>query len=475
MTSHDLNHRNYLSLLVLFICLFGFGQENETTYFLTNNSSKISINPALYETNSFAKHFDFTSASIQTNTNLNYTDLVKKVSEKSEHSLVLDLEGFTSTSKNTVFFDLRSVGTVFQVGLHVNSKQVIKRRKTPRYIRMSVKQKLIANLNFDNNYLLLLTKGNAKFDQQSFSTGHAGINAYSYTEIGMTHSRPITQKLTVGVTVKTLFGLFNFNTKKFELYFNTNDIENAEKEDHTYNISAIARLQMSGPIDIFLNADSYIDRVAFSPVTTPIELANPGFAFDIGTVFQMTSKLRVGASIKDIGSIWWYKSPKQLTVDATYQFEPYDLGNFIDSDQDESVTDWIDHTLENLKETFQQTKLNTAYTEKLPLIINSSVQYQINPIFDIGVLYTYRINQNFKYSNIMLSANLGMDRFSLSPVLVLQNDDYFIGCSGAVNIGHFQLTLAINDIKAVANPAYAHGLGGGFHMSYLIPLKKRFP
>ena len=455
-----------MNLVVLFACLVGYGQVNYTTYFLKNNPSKNSFNPAMYRTNAFVKHFGFQS-SLQMNTNLNYTDLVEKGSGKLADSLVFNIDRFVSNLDKIGFVDSNFDLTFFQVGIDVNSKQIVRRKKPPRYIEFYLKQKNNTSIDFDKNYLLLLTNGNAPFYNQDFSTGHAGINLSSYMELGITYSRPLLENLTAGLRLKALFGHFNFNTKKFAFGLT------GQHHDNVLDISADVHLRMSGSIDVTLNPDGFVEGLSYDPMSNLFNIKNPGIAFDLGVVYEFLPSLRFGVSINDVGKIWWTNETKQLAVNTSYQFEPFDFSQLIENENNNSLEMWLNDTIDSLKDSFGLTKTYASYSERLPFSFNTSLQYEMNSFFDLGLLFTHRVAQNFQYSNLILSANLGIyDFFSLSPVLGLQSGGYFIGCSTSFGISSLQFALAINDVQGLVNPAKIKGLGGSFGMSYIFPLKR---
>ena len=91
---------------------------------------------------------------------------------------------------------------------------------------------------------------------------------YSYMEFGVTHSRPLLENLVVGLRLKTLFGLLNFNTKTFEFGLNGQNKDNA---------SAHLRCSHSNvwSIDVTLNPDGFFNVVSFGSGFR-FEFINPG-------------------------------------------------------------------------------------------------------------------------------------------------------------------------------------------------------
>ena len=394
--------------------------------------------------------------------------MVEKGSGELADSLVLNIDRFTANLDHIGYADFNAELSFFQVGFGVNSKRAMLRKKPPRYVEFSLKQKNSVSVDVNKNYLLLLTKGNAPFYEEDFSTGHAGINLSSYMEFGVTHSRPLLENLVVGLRLKALFGLLNFNTKTFEFGLN------GQNKDNAFSTSADVHIQMSGPIDVTLNPDGFFDSVSFGSVPIPFQFNNPGIAFDFGIVYELSPKLRFATSVNDIGKIWWTHDKKQLAVHTNDQFEPFDLTLLIDNESNDSTEKWLNDTTNQLKDSYRLTKSFGTYSENLPFTLNTSLQYELNPFFDVGLLLSHRVAQNFMYSNLLLSANFGIyDDFSLSPVLVLQKSYYFIGCSTLFRIDALQFSLALNDLQAIVNPAKAKGLGGLFGISYVFPLKKQ--
>lgn len=445
------------------------GQTNYTNYFLKNNSSKTYYNPALYQTNSYVEHFDFLSECVQINTNINYTDLIQKGSGELTDSLVLNIHRFISKLDRIGYLDLKAELNYFTMGIGVNSKQVVLRKKPKRYIEFSFKERNNISIDFNKNYLLLMAKGNAPFYHKDFSTGHAGVNFSSYKEFGVAHSRPLSENLVVGLRLKALFGQIHFNTKAFE--FVLNGMNNNSDAD----TSADVHFQMSGPIDVTLCEDGFFESLSIGPLSSQFHFKNPGIAFDLGVSYDFTPKIRFGASVNDVGKIWWSDQTKQLAVNTSYKFKPFDLVQFAEDGDNNSVQKWLKETSDDLKNTYRLTKTFTSYSETLPFVANTSLQYEINPFLDIGLLLTHRVAHHFHYSNLIVSTNLGIyDNFSLSPVFVLQDGSYFMGCSTSFRINYLQFSLTINDFHGIVSPAKVKGLGAAFGISYIVEPKKRW-
>ena len=138
--TYSLQLNKWINFAALLVFLVGSGQVNYTTYFLKNNPAKNTINPALYQTNNFVKYFSSQTRS-QINTNLNYNDLVEKGSGELADSLVLNIDRFTSNLDHIGYVDFNAELSFFQVGFGVNSKRAVLRKKPPRYVEFSLKQK----------------------------------------------------------------------------------------------------------------------------------------------------------------------------------------------------------------------------------------------------------------------------------------------------------------------------------------------
>ena len=110
----------------------------------------------MYQTNSYVEHFDLLSEWFQLNTNINYTDLIQKGSGELTDSLVLNIHRFISKLDQIGYLDLKAELNYFTMGIGVNSRQVVLRKKPQRYIEFSVKERNNISIDFNKNYLLLM-------------------------------------------------------------------------------------------------------------------------------------------------------------------------------------------------------------------------------------------------------------------------------------------------------------------------------
>ena len=246
-----------LFFVLLLTASWSYAQISYSTYHQKNNTSKLHFNPVLFAADSITKHIDLQSFALSTNASFLYSDLIRKGTGDLADSLVLDFSRFRKALGEQNYFDISGEVLLVQFGFVSTPEQNIidgenvKRKSS--YYGFGIRQRATGGLSFDQNYIELLTQGNAPFYDQDFSTGHARINSSVYTELGATYAREINDKLWLGLRLKYLLGGFNITTNKLAL--SIREIES----DNTLEVGAEADIRVSGPIEFTLDTYDFID------------------------------------------------------------------------------------------------------------------------------------------------------------------------------------------------------------------------
>ena len=457
-------------LLVLAMFLLGtwsYTQVSYSTYHQQNNTSKLSFNPVLFAADSITKHFDFQSVALKTNSNFRFSDLVREGTGPLVDSLVLDFPRFRSALDRQNYLDISGEALIFQFGF-VTKPDTLNQEtpKRPSYFGFAIRQRAVGGFNFNKNYIELLTRGNAPFYDQEFSTGHAGMNTSIYSEISATYARELKDKLWFGLRFKYLMGGLNFTTKKFDL-----SIDRIEADNYL-EVDVNADFRVSGPIEFSLDPYNFVQDVGIESPQEIFSTENSGYAVDLGIVYNLNPDLVFSAAITDIGQIRWSKDVKQLTLDTTYDYYGGDFSNSIDDTESDykSPEDVIDDLTEDIRNEFGFNLIESAYTEKLPHTFTAGLRYTVMPSLDFGMMYSNFTSPYYYRETLAFSANLAIkNALSLSPTLVLLGNDQLWSCAAGFRVGPLQFHTAISDIGAIKNPAHSQGFGVQMGMSYVFP------
>ena len=459
-----------LFLVLLFTTSWSYAQISHSTYHQKNNTSKLHFNPVLFAADSITKHIDIQSFAVKTNLNVTYSDLIRKGRGDLADSLVLDFSRFRKALDKQNFFDFSGEVLLVQFGFvrPANEYKVDNEIKIQRssYFGFGIRQRVTGGLSFDQNYVELLTQGNAPFYDQDFSTGHARINSSVYSELGATYAREIDDKLWVGLRLKYLLGGLNITTNKFAL--SLRGIES----DNTLEIGAEADIRVSGPVEFTLDAYDLVDEISVDSTNQIFSTDNPGYAVDLGLVYTVSPKLVLSAAVTDIGEIRWKNDVKQLTLDTTYRYTGADFSDSIDDQADnyKSPEDVLDELKEDIKNEFSFQLTEDSYTEKLPYTISMGAEFRLIKNLDFGAMYAHYASPYYKRDTYAFSANLGIrNALSLSPTMMFVGGDTVWACAAAFRFGPLQFHMAINDFGGIATPADAQGIGIQMGMSYIFP------
>ena len=459
-----------LFFVLLLTASWSYAQISHSTYHQKNNTSKLHFNPVLFAADSITKHIDLQSFALSTNTSFLYSDLIRKGTGDLADSLVLDFSRFRKALGKQNYLDISTEVLLVQFGFISTPEQEnidgenVKRKSS--YYGFGIRQRATGGLSFDQNYIELLTQGNAPFYDQDFSTGHARINSSVYSELGATYAREIDDKLWVGLRLKYLLGGLNITTNKLAL--SLRGIES----DNTLEIGAEADIRVSGPIEFTLDAYDLVDEISVDSTNQIFSTDNPGYAVDLGLVYTVSPKLVLSAAVTDIGEIRWKNDVKQLTLDTIYRYTGADFSDSIDDQADnyKSSEDVLDELKEDIKNEFSFQLTEDSYTEKLPYTISMGAEFRLLKNLDFGAMYAHYASPYYKRDTCAFSANLGIrNALSLSPTMMFVGGDTVWACAAAFRFGPLQFHMAINDFGGIATPADAQGIGIQMGMSYIFP------
>lgn len=462
--------RGGFSFVLLLMISWSYSQISYSTYHQKNNTSKLHFNPVLFVPDSITKHIDIQSFASAMNSNFKYSDLVRKGTGDLADSLVLDFSRFRKALNKQNYFDVSGEVLLVQFGFvstpeeHEADNKIKKRSSS--YYGFGIRQRVTGGFSFDQNYIELITQGNASFYDQNFSTGHARINSSVYSEISATYAMEMTDKLWLGLRLKYLLGGFNITTNKLALSLRGNELDNE------IEVGAQADIRVSGPIEFTLDAYDLVDEISMDSPSQIFSTDNPGYAVDLGLVYTVSPKLILSAAVTDIGQIRWKNDVKQLTLDTTYRYTGADFSDSLDDQADnyKSPEDVLDELTEDIKNEFGFQLTEDSYSEKLPYTISMGAEFRLLKNLDFGAMYAHYASPYYQRDTYAFSANLGIrNALSLSPTMIIVGSDTVWACAAAFRFGPLQFHMAINDLDGIATPADAQGIGIQMGMSYVFP------
>lgn len=232
-----------------------------------------------------------------------------------------------------------------------------------------------------------------------------------YREYGLTYARKIIPSLTVGATVKYLYGMDAVRGDDLTAVFSS-DITQP-----TLDFTG------SGHIYTSLGAQRAIrEQLTSSGVDTSslqnylYGYNNHGFGLDLGVNLLLLDRIRLSASVLDIGGINWRENLQSYTEDnfqySVNYFQEYDtssLGALIpvgvpleDFEPLDMFFGVADSIVEEIKNDIKSERFRTT----IPTKLNFSVSVALNDRIDVGLLSHSIFNRGSFRQSAMLSSNI---------------------------------------------------------------------
>jgi len=216
------------------------------------------------------------------------------------------------------------------------------------YIHIRAAERVQTRLNLPVDIFNLAVYGNVgsyQFENNTANFSNLALDAMHFREYAAGFNTQITDKITVGATVKYLYGMEVIQTESSSLKLRT--------DPDTYVLSSSGQFDVntSGINSLVSDEEEDIDIKEYL-----LSKQNTGFAFDIGGTYEVIEGLQLQISAHDIGFIRWKDDlANYRTDDASFVFDGVDLTEFLfqeDDDFSQEFEDEADSLLTELEETF---------------------------------------------------------------------------------------------------------------------------
>jgi outer membrane protein OmpA-like peptidoglycan-associated protein len=299
------------------------------------------------------------------------------------------------------------------------------------YFMVGVRENISINVSAPYDIFEFLIKGNAtaaKIGQEQ-KIGDFRISAMHYREYFASGSYQILPKWQVGLRLKYLVGFENISTQKSDISITT--------DPNTYAMTLKGQYQINSSG----LTKNHLDKYENSPF---FHTQNTGFGIDLGAIYQHSDKLKLSASINELGFISWKENNKTIknkNANNSYTFEGIDLYNLSSNNN----RNYIDNLVDSIRQRFdfEETSNTQSYSTSLNTRMMLAGAYK--PIKNIevgGVLGVQVLN------NILLPSISAFSRFDVFKILQLQvnyqvNQTSFtnFGLGLAANLGPIQYYL----------------------------------
>lgn len=246
-----------------------------------------------------------------------------------------------------------------------------------------------------------------------------------YHEIGIGASKNITPRLRIGAKGKLLFGIAagSFRNSAFDLTINN---------DYSNTLNANMALNISGPVDFYVNSENQIDSAAFDSkrfdtsdgiVKFLTNTGNTGFGLDLGAEYSLNDRIVLSAAITDIGFIKWKTDVSNLEARGNIELSGLDFADVYD--ETATIDELVENILDSLTSAMYVAENSKPFTTKLPVGLAIGGKYNLNDKFSFGLLSYSKFAEKQLKEALTVSANMNIgNALSTSLTYTACNNNY---------------------------------------------------
>ena len=419
---------------------------NNTSYFLSNLPQQFRLNPAYQpEYKVFIGLPGLSGVSVNY---LNSSFTVENLLFKRDDSVYMDVNKFYKSLHKRNYIAFNNENSILSIGVKAKSW----------YGTLDITQKNDFLFSYNKDLFTFLKYGNT--DHPSMDFGKLGVNLNSYIEVALGLSKRVNSKLTVGGRLKYLAGIANAHMTDSELDVLT-------ERDGTMKIHSRQNIRITAPVNIRneqtglpFEPNQPIDWDDFDFNTDDIGVAdflntkNPGFAIDLGGEYQFNDKIKLFASLTDLGFIHWGNKDFQYNFyqDARFTWEGADISNSVNKDNVGyiSIDSAFTKLTDQLKDSLQLRSRGKAYTTMVSPKLYLGATYQLNRTFYVGGLFRASLVDKMFIPSLTASVNGRLMRnVSASVSYSITRGSYVnLGAGLTAKLGPFQLYLETDNLLA---------------------------
>jgi hypothetical protein len=291
--------------------------------------------------------------------------------------------------------------------------------------------------------------GNARYIGKEVQIGpDLDFSAYAESSIGTAYD--INDDLTVGAKINIYNGIYNVSTTRntASIYTDPDIYQLALKTDYQVNASGFDLDKLGDDISDVVTGDGDITDILPSG---RLSRGNRGLGIDLGASYRVNDKIRVGASIVNLGSITWKKSVSSYINNGNYEFNGVDVKQIFQGD---SIS--FANIQDSLTGSFLFKANNiSSYKTTLPSRMYFSGTYQLNPKVQLSAL----LNIMNYHGNFMPAAAIGANYnikqiWSIGATYAVRKNDFTnLGLNTMLRLGPLQAYLNLDNVLGTFVPS----------------------
>ncbi len=438
--------RNYIYLFVIFLFSGNLIAQSEFSLYNLNQSvgQANKLNPAFHSNQEVILGFPaLSSMHFQMNTGAFSFDNI--FSENTNGAYDVDWDKLSGNLKDQNYFSFNADVQLFALALNF--------KKNHFSFAINEKASAVFSITDDIANLLIYGNGDAKILGEKISFNNMVSNQMAYHEIALGYAREISDKLTVGLTMKYLAGIGFAKVKGLNGYALTSN-DSVYFEHNGFSVLSADGFDFEG------------DKSYFNSFSSN----SKGFALDLGAQYKINDEMKISAAITDLGSIKWKGNTKEYQFDpVNYSFSGFEIEKLINNNasSDETFNNETD-SLETLMDPIELAGL--TYKTKLSANVYLGFNYEFHPSHHIGTnIHAAMLPKNVRtafsvYYNYKAKKNFD----ALVNMSVREGSGVGLGLGTSVELGSLQLYMVTESLNSLFKPSKAHILDARFGINFVF-------
>ena len=373
-----------------------------------------------------------------------YRDAIRR---RSDDSLVLGMDDMIAKLGKTNYLSANINEEILSFGF----------KQKKNFFNFSITEKISFRFSYPRDLILLAWKGNGQFIGNTIDFSGVGINASCYTEYALGYARDINNKIIIGGRLKYLQGQANVYTErnKANVNINEDDFAHEAQTDFLVNVS--------------LPEDNNND--GFDVVKYLMNSPNKGYGIDLGGSYKLNDKFSFGASVLDLGYIYWKSDVRNYASSGSFTFDGIDINQFLKSDS--AGNDEIDHILDSLADIFKIEETKNSYRSLLTTKLYLTGIYSLTPHDKVGLLIRNEFFNKSIHPALTVSYNKWFfNMLSATASYSIMNRSYMnLGFGLALNLGPFQTYVLTDNFYCLLAPERTRNVNVHFGFNFIFGYK----
>ncbi|ANQ52320.1 hypothetical protein MY04_4985 [Flammeovirga sp. MY04] len=422
--------KKYLIIAFLFLGYSSFAQQVNTLFFQNDVAQSQQINPARKMDSKWVVSIPVTNIGMVAYNEFSFSDIYY---EQNGQGYINQnaLNNLLKPNNNTQLSGLSSE----ILGIY---------HQTDNFgFRVSVNYGLWQRVVYTDNMFDFLLRGPAApgvlGQKQEIS---ALIDGIGYVSVNLGSNFKVTDKLTLGVTLKFLSGTHQLKAQAEGSFM--------QKDNTSYDTEVDGRLTFSGyGLGEYIDEENNFSVNEMDAVESLAEVKNYGFAVDLGATYELTDKWTIESSLISLGAIRW-DDRDQIKYDsdlAAINFKGINLDDIMKGNEVTSPIPSLDTLQFNNFEGEEKTDVTV-----MPWTFNLGTSFKFTKSTTFGALYSQTVFDKTVFPSFTLHAQQKLGRSFGIGLSYSADKQSLTNFGGMVSVGFpgFQMYFITDNLLSAA-------------------------